>query len=93
MRNRVFRCIEHRARGFVGLLLGELAAGAVVVGVFIFLGHPLIGLGLGGALLLGLSVWRRRDYDRVDYAKVAFRRMASTRRLYAPGSCLREGRR
>lgn len=85
MRNRVFRCIEGRARGFVGFLMGELVAGFGAFGICVFAGHPLVGIGLGAGLLFALSAWRRRAADRADYAAVWWRLARSKRAHLRPG--------
>lgn len=85
MKNRVFRCIEGRARGFVGFLMGELVAGFGAFGLGIFAGHPLVGLGVGAVLLFVLSVWRRKDADRGDYAQTWWRLSRERRGYLRPG--------
>lgn len=85
MKNRIFRCIEGRARGFVGFLMGELVAGFGGFGVCVFAGHPLVGIGLGAGLLFVLSAWRRRSADRADYAVVWWRLARAKRGFLRPG--------
>ena len=84
MRNRVFRCIENRARGFIGLLAAELIAGLAVFVVLVTAGNPLVGIGLGAAAVAALAAWRRRDHDRSDYAMGWWRRMTAKERIYSP---------
>src|SRR5262245_15514690 len=86
MRNRVFRCIEDRARGFVGILLGEMVVGFGLLAVGIFVGHPLIGLGTSGVVMAALAGWRKRDHDRVDYVRSAWRRLYARSRVYSPAN-------
>ena len=72
MKNRVFRCIEHRARGFVGLLVGELIAGFGAFMMMLAFGYPLAG-SQSAPECSAPSAWRRRDADRSDYAAMTLR--------------------
>jgi hypothetical protein len=84
VRNRVFRCIENRARGFVGLLLGEVVAGVAVFAIFIVARSPLIGILAGSGMIAALASWRRRDHDRSDYVTIFWRRATARERMWSP---------
>ena len=84
MKNRVFRCIENRSRGFVGLLLGEVVAGVGVFAAFVLARSPLLGILSGAAVVAALAAWRRRDHDRSDYVLNRWRRVTARERIWSP---------
>src|SRR5688572_3133004 len=85
MKNRVFRCIEHQSRGFLGVLIGELIASFSSFAILLALGRPLVGIAAGAAVAALLAAWRRRDADREDYAAIWCRRFRSTGGNYRVG--------
>jgi hypothetical protein len=61
-----------------------MVTGFALFAVAIFFGRPLIGLLAGGCAVTALACWRKRDHNRVDYVRIAWRRLRSTRGVYSP---------
>lgn len=85
MENRVYRCIEDKARGFWPFTGPEFLFGAGLfvlgLGVHLFVGMALFVVGTGT-----LVAWRRFDHDRSDYASTWLRRRFRRSRSASPAT-------